>query len=108
MTKGCWTWKENLLAFLLILSDIVSYNFDESDWDAVSYGLVGTSDEENIWFDYSLVGGMLVSIKLANDPEQELINYNMTFPDQLMEKLELAEHIGSNFMVIPRNFDTIN
>jgi len=40
MTKGGWIWKENLLAFLMILSDIVSYNFDESDWEAISYGLV--------------------------------------------------------------------
>ena len=93
---------------LLILSDIVSYSFDESDWDAVSYGLVGTSNEENIWFDYSLVGRVLFSIKLANDPEQELIIYNMTFPDQLREKLELMEHIVSNFMITPRNFNTIN
>lgn len=108
MDKGSWIWKENLLAFLLILSDISFYSFDESDWEAVKYGLTGTSDEQNIWFDYNFAGRIPISLKLANDPEEDLIVYNLSYPDRLKEKLDLLEDIVSSFMVTPRNFITGN
>ncbi|WP_346320864.1 hypothetical protein [Chitinophaga sp. YIM B06452] len=108
MDKGNWIWKDNLLAFLLILSDIASYSFDESDWEAVKCGLTGTSDEQNTWFDYVLAGNVVISIKLANDPEEDLIIYNLSYPDTLQEKLDLLENILSKFKLTPRNFSTGN
>lgn len=103
MAKSGWIWKENLLPFLIILSNISSYNFGESDLEAISYGLTGTSEERNIWFSYNFDGEIPISIKLSNDPKQELIIYNLTFPDKLKEKLELVEYILGDFMLTPRN-----
>ena len=106
MTKNGWIWENNLLAFLLILSNIGSYTFDQSDWEAIDYGLVGTSDEDDVWFDYKLEGEMPISLRLAKDPEQELVIYNLVFPKELQESMALVEYIVGDFLLTPRYFKT--
>lgn len=97
MAKNSWVWKENLLPFLLILSHLCSYDFCESDQEAVEYGLVGTSDEDNIWFEYKLIGKKKISLRLARDPEGDLVHYGIDFPDEMREPIELMDYVVSSF-----------
>lgn len=102
MTKGSWITKENLLPFLLILSHASSYNFCESDLEAIEYGLEGTSDEEDIWFEYKIIGEKVISLRLARDPEDNLVFYSLKYPDEMEENIELADYIVSSFFIRPR------
>ncbi|HWV64755.1 hypothetical protein [Chitinophaga sp.] len=102
MTKNDWVTKENLLPFLLILSHASSYSFCESDREAIEYGLMGTSDEDNIWFEYKLTGEKVISLRLAKDPEDDLVFYKLEYPDDMEENIELAGYIVSSFYLQPR------
>lgn len=102
MIKSDWVWKENLLPFLLILSHLSSYDFCESDQEAIEYGLVGTLDEDNIWFEYKLIGEKTISLRLAKDPEGDLVFYSFEYPDDLEENIELTNYVISNFFLQPR------
>ncbi|HEY8959623.1 hypothetical protein [Chitinophaga sp.] len=101
MIKSDWIRKENLLPFLLILSHLSSYDFYESDREAIEYGLMGTSDEDNIWFEYKLIGKKTISLRLAKDPEGNLLFYNVDFPDEMKEPMELMDYILSSFSMMP-------
>lgn len=46
MTIANWIYEENLKPLLETLSCFVGYSFDESDWVAVSTGIINTNDEE--------------------------------------------------------------
>ena len=35
---------------------VVGYEFDSDDWEAIRFGLEGTDEEAERWFDYDLLG----------------------------------------------------
>ena len=51
-----WIDEDNLNPVLTAIGWICDYNFDANDWTAVEFGVKGVDEDENIWFDYPLVG----------------------------------------------------
>ena len=47
-TKDFWIFEQNLVPTLLILSHLVGYDFDDDDFNAIEYGLTGTSNERDL------------------------------------------------------------
>lgn len=66
MTKGLWIWKNKLTEVLTIISDKTDVEFTSSSLDEIKYGLVGTSDEKDNWFDYR-IGDVVVRLAVDND-----------------------------------------
>ena len=65
---GGWIWRNNLKPFLSSTASALEVEFDDDDWEAVLYGIQGTSDVEDRWFDYELIGCQItVGIALALD-----------------------------------------
>jgi hypothetical protein len=58
-----WIWTDNLRPLLTEIGLLVRYRFDDSDWIAVEYGVLGTDSEAGRWFDYP-IGHMLASVAL--------------------------------------------
>jgi hypothetical protein len=58
-----WIWTDNLRALFAELALLAGYQFDDSDWIAVEYGIQGTDSEAGPWFDYP-VGQIVVTLAL--------------------------------------------
>lgn len=56
MTEAGWIFDRNFLPCLRIAAAETATQFDGDDWEAIRFGLKGTSDTEGRWFDYTLGG----------------------------------------------------
>ena len=59
-----WIWLENLRLFLELTSHYVSYNFDDSDWQAIQTGL-DTLHAEADTYSYPIIGQTQLDITLS-------------------------------------------
>jgi hypothetical protein len=73
-----WIFVDNLEPFCRIVSGYCGYAFDDSDWDAISFGIQGTDVEVRAWFDYPLVGSTTTQLSIARDPETSVIFVKIT------------------------------
>ncbi|MFJ4983925.1 hypothetical protein ACIP9H_09055 [Streptomyces sp. NPDC088732] len=84
---GGWVYTENLRPLCEVVSGLAGHAFDDSDWQAVEYGLSTTDDDRPTadWFRYPLVGrrrvdlclarstgGSVVSLRLLGDADEAL------------------------------------
>ncbi len=56
LTEAGWIYEQNLLPCLRIAASETGTQCDGDDWDAIRFGLKGTSDVDDRWFDYMLSG----------------------------------------------------
>lgn len=96
---GNWIYEENLKPLLEVLSQLVSYNFDDSDWTAISTGLKGTDDEKNEWYSYSLIGRKTVEVEVAADNGSCVVHVRLHSELHVEEKAEVAISIFQNYTV---------
>jgi hypothetical protein len=76
MTKGFWIWKTRLTEVLTDISDKADVELTSSSMDAIKYGLVGTSDEKDNWFDYK-IGDVSVRLAVDND-DNDIVHFQIT------------------------------
>jgi hypothetical protein len=63
---GGWVLPGNVRALFSWLSLFVSYDFDDSDWQAIEQALPHTDDKaEGGWYDYPLVGLPVLRVQVA-------------------------------------------
>lgn len=64
---GGWVFTENLRPLCEVVSDLIGYAFDDSDWQAIDHGLSTTDDDRPTadWFVYPLVGRGRVDMRVA-------------------------------------------
>lgn len=104
MTKGNWIGTEDLASFLLIISNVAGYQFEIDDWNAVEYGLSKATNIKETPFTYDFTGESTIKIQLARDKENEdIVLYNLTFPENLEKCVVLAEYIISDFTLIQKH-----
>jgi hypothetical protein len=72
-----WIIDQNLKPFLETLSGFVQYDLNDSDWDAVSFGIRETDSERDVWFDYRLIGNTTIKLRLAHDVGTSVIFVNV-------------------------------
>lgn len=88
--KSFLIFKEKLNPFLIGLSEIVNYDLSMSDMDAIEYGIFNTSDERNLWWDYSLLGKSTADLEFALDEEnRDILFIRLTIEEQLIKELGL-------------------
>ena len=105
LRREFWTFEYNLVSLLLILSELIKYSFDNGDLDAIKDGLITSSKEKNIWFDYSLIGKETIFLKMANDDEStDIIFINLTTINEVLEKIDLVIYITQEFKLCPKHF----
>ncbi|MBE1471133.1 hypothetical protein [Kibdelosporangium phytohabitans] len=88
----------NLKGFLIALSDIAGYRFDEWDWDA----FVARMSDRPEWFTYPLAGRATVEVAVARDAEEGHVGLRLSVPGDdpcLAEKIEVAWRIFNHFDV---------
>ncbi|MFD3451735.1 hypothetical protein ACFWVC_06100 [Streptomyces sp. NPDC058691] len=76
---GGWVFEENLRPLCRLLSDLVGYDFDDSDWQAVEYGLSTTDDDRAgaDWFLYPLVGRGRVDVRMARSAGGSVVSVQL-------------------------------
>lgn len=99
MTIANWIYEENLKPLLEMLSCLVDYSFDESDWVAVSTGIVNTDDEKDEWYEYQLIGKQTIEVKVAADPGSCIIHVQLQSKPNVEEKAKVAIAIFQQYKV---------
>ena len=64
-----WLKRDSLMGFLVALSALIEYSFDNSDWGAVEAGLESGSDHSP-WFTYPLVGQETLQVTISKQVEE--------------------------------------
>jgi hypothetical protein len=93
-----WLKQENLKGFLLMISEVVDYRFEDSDWGALQVGLESPS-EENDWFDYPLIGRVSLRVEISRFDEEGHIDVKIFLP---VGEPCLREQIRAVWMVFNR------
>jgi hypothetical protein len=97
-TKDFWIFRQNLLPALLIISQIINYDLDDDDFNAIGYGLVGTSDEKNVWWTYQFTGDYMIDLRFACDEEdKEIIFIQLSFDEDLGGQVDLTIFVVQEF-----------
>ena len=77
-----WVWSGNVKALATLLSQLIEYRFDDSDWAAISTGMTGTdSDKPAGWFTYPLIGASRLDLLLANNVGSDVVSVRVLGTD---------------------------
>jgi hypothetical protein len=94
-----WIFEDNLWPFLSVMSWLVKYDFDDLDWDAISYGTKDTDVEKDRWYDYEFTGDFVAKFRLAADPGTEVLALKVDIAERFAPQVETAMEIFRNFTV---------
>ncbi|QJB38717.1 hypothetical protein HF324_12905 [Chitinophaga oryzae] len=98
MTTCTWIWKDRLPALLLALSHICHYVLDASDQEAISFGLTRTSLDNNLWFDYSLIGEQTIVLRMCRDDEDtDILHCQIDHPEKQQPAISMMLFFTENF-----------
>ncbi|HEX6359108.1 hypothetical protein [Actinophytocola sp.] len=96
-----WLKQANLKGFLVALSEIVEYRFDELDWGAFEAWLEPSTGD---WFIYPLAGRVTVEDAVSRTVEEGEIDLRVSLPQAercLREQIRVAWMIFNHFDVSP-------
>jgi hypothetical protein len=85
------------------VSEVIGYDFDDSDWLAVSTALGRTDDERSDgWYVHPLVGDQQVDMRLAQavGGDEVSVNIGDTAPEHLREKIALLLSVFARYRVV--------
>lgn len=99
-----WVWPGNLRPFIETVSRWIGYDFDDSDWSALEYGLVSTDNDAGRWFTYPLVGDPILEMSVAQNDGGEPVSVRVDAPagvqDDLHSRIRAAADIFNTFRVV--------
>ncbi|MFE6978562.1 hypothetical protein [Streptomyces sp. NPDC057682] len=93
-----WLKRGNLKGFLLMISELIEYGFDDSDWGAFQVGLESAVQVED-WFYYPLDGRVSICVEISCLDEEGDIDVKVFFP---AEEPCLRQQIRAVWMVFNR------
>lgn len=94
-----WVYEVNVRTAMEYLSRWVEYDFDDTDWQAIEFGLPETSsDEPEQWYDYPIVGSPILTVLLALAPGAEpvFVVVRGDIDDVLQARIETLLSVLSN------------
>ena len=94
-----WVYDENLRPFLLSLGWFVGYDLDVDDWTAIRYGIEGTDQKADRWFDYEFAGQQRAVLWLARDPGSSVVHVRVEVPAEIVPKVESTIAIFQVFRI---------
>lgn len=94
---GSWIWKENLLPFCELTSEIAAYSFDSSDADAILEGLKGT--EEGIFFEYPLPGTSPITLSFSDDRDSSIVSIRAVYPQSVEGEIRQLFYICASYFL---------
>ena len=95
-----WIFEENLRPWLEVLSQIVGYEFDDLDWDAVRGGITGTDVERSLWYEYPL--GENSRVGVAHDPGTAVVMVRASLSAAAAERVKVAILISQSYRLVSR------
>ncbi|KAB2366198.1 hypothetical protein [Actinomadura montaniterrae] len=85
-----------------MISEVVGYDFDDSDWLAISMALPDTDDEQaDGWYAYPLVGDRQVEVRLSRAVGGDEVSIEVTgmADDRTRESIELLLTVFARYTV---------
>ena len=92
-----WIFESNLRPFLCMAFDLVEYEFDESDWQAVKFGIHETDAEQDKWFEYDMETEQGLSMAIAHDNNSSVTFIKATSTPEIEMKVALLLDVMGNY-----------
>ena len=84
MKHANWIIEVNLQPFLSELACLCGYEFDDDDWNAISYGLEGIDELKGDWYHYTLRGDTCVKVAITQEQGEAVYSVEVS-ADQVPE-----------------------
>ncbi len=81
-----WLFKDNLQAFLTVLSWLASYDIAPDELAVIEDGVRGTDADKNQWYDFEFAGKKRVKFSLAIDPGTSVVHVRLDAPADLVPR----------------------
>jgi hypothetical protein len=94
-----WIWHENLRPMFEFASQLVGYEFDDLDWDAVALGLRQTDYEARRWFEYPLSGRPSLTLEAALDTGTSVAWIRAPTEGEMGLRLEVAADVMAEYIL---------
>jgi hypothetical protein len=99
-----WIWSNNLTPTLLILANLISYDLLQEEIDAIKFGLEGTPDIKNEWYNYKFLNHQLLSLDIAFDEDNaDIIFIRLSYDKELQVAMNTVIYVVTNFNVNERH-----
>lgn len=98
-----WLKRDNLKGFLVALSEVIDYRFDNLDWGAFEAGMESPADGGQL-FTYPLVGRVAIEIGVSPTAEEGDIDVRLYLPERnycLRDQVRVVWMIFNRFDVSP-------
>jgi hypothetical protein len=102
-TVAGWVWSSNVRPLVEMISVVVGYDFDESDWQAISFALPDTDDDRlDAWYSYPLVGRSRVEVGFARSVEGDEVSVKVSSVRDhvLRARLEVLLDVFCHYTVV--------
>src|SRR5579862_5042108 len=83
-----WILEDNLQVFLTLAARLIGYTIDDSDWDAVRFGIEGTDIWANNWYGYPLVGTPPIQFRFARPEVVSWIAVRWETEDEIYARVQ--------------------
>ncbi|HEU5027437.1 MAG TPA: hypothetical protein VFV01_21135 [Spirillospora sp.] len=97
-----WVLSSNVRPLMEMISEVVEYDFDDSDWLAISTALPDTDDEQaDCWYAYPLVGVRQAQVRLSRAVGGDEVSVEVTgiSDDRTRESIELLLTVFARYEV---------
>ncbi|MFY1698353.1 MULTISPECIES: hypothetical protein [unclassified Solwaraspora] len=101
-TTDGWVLTTNVRALIESLAELVHYEADDWDWDAIASGLDATdADDPHRWYDYPLIGTSALRLELANDLGSTITSARIRHPsgEALTARIETIVSMLARYQV---------
>ena len=97
MKYADWVPKENLIPLLEFLSELLKYDFDNMDQDAILAGIKTTDAEAGHWFDYQFQGFRSLALRIGEDPGTGILRVQIECPKGTEVQVQTAVEMAKTF-----------
>ena len=94
-----WFMEDNLWPLYRELSDLVKYDFDQLDIDAIKLGLEGVDESRGIWFDYQLIGNGQIDTRITIEPGSSCYQIQIRSDSDIDREVQLLLNLCQDWRI---------
>jgi hypothetical protein len=96
---GSWTFDCNREFVLRELSQLIGYDFNQLDRDAIEIGMQNTDSEIPYYYEYSLIGTSQIDISISNESGTDTNMILINAPPHLTDNIRLILRLATEYTI---------
>jgi hypothetical protein len=84
-----WIYEPNLRAFVELIKDLLEYDLDDDERNAIISGVRDSDAEEDRWYDYPFQGRQTATVSFGRDVNTEIVQIRVNAEQAVLDKVEV-------------------